>query len=158
MATLDALSDNIHVLFGEPGGYGVVSGRKGVRIGINAYINGFLAEENVRIRKNPIEFTIRPPTPEDEGESLSSYSDLSKDYDGFKLTADAGEIFHDEIVTAFGSNGIGKTTFAKMLAGVEEPTSGEVDTEVTIAYKPQYIVSNFELFIHECTKFRKQYL
>ncbi|EKC80198.1 hypothetical protein LEA_01637, partial [human gut metagenome] len=58
----------------------------------------FLAEENVRIRRNPIEFTIRPPTPEDEGESLSSYSDLSKDYDGFKLTADAGEIFHDEIV------------------------------------------------------------
>lgn len=108
LATLDALSDNIHVLFGEPGGYGVVSGRKGVRIGINAYINGFLAEENVRIRRNPIEFTIRPPTPEDEGESLSSYSDLSKDYDGFKLTADAGEIFHDEIVTAFGSNGIGK--------------------------------------------------
>lgn len=144
LATLDALSDNIHVLFGEPGGYGVVSGRKGVRIGINAYINGFLAEENVRIRRNPIEFTIRPPTPEDEGESLSSYSDLSKDYDGFKLTADAGEIFHDEIVTAFGSNGIGKTTFAKMLAGVEEPTSGEVDTEVTIAYKPQYIVSDFE--------------
>lgn len=85
LATLDALSDNIHVLFGEPGGYGVVSGRKGVRIGINAYINGFLAEENVRIRRNPIEFTIRPPTPEDEGESLSSYSDLSKDYDGFKL-------------------------------------------------------------------------
>ncbi len=144
LATLDALSDNIHGLFGEPGGYGVVSGRKGVRIGINAYINGFLAEENVRIRRNPIEFTIRPPTPEDEGESLSSYSDLSKDYDGFKLTADAGEIFHDEIVTAFGSNGIGKTTFAKMLAGVEEPTSGEVDTEVTIAYKPQYIVSDFE--------------
>lgn len=31
-----------------------------------------------------------------------------------------------------------------MLAGVEEPTSGEVDTEVTIAYKPQYIVSDFE--------------
>ena len=53
-------SDNIHVLFGEPGGYGVVSGRKGVRIGINAYINGFLAEENVRIRRKPIEFTIRP--------------------------------------------------------------------------------------------------
>ena len=31
-----------------------------------------------------------------------------------------------------------------MLAGVEEPTSGEVDEEVTIAYKPQYLVSNFE--------------
>ncbi|WP_407431764.1 ribosome biogenesis/translation initiation ATPase RLI [Methanobrevibacter sp.] len=144
LATLDALSDNVHILYGTPGGYGVVSGRKGVRIGINAYINGFLAEENVRIRKNPIEFIIRPPTPEDEGDALASYSDISKDYDGFKLSADAGDIFYDEIVTAFGSNGIGKTTFAKMLAGVEKPTTGEVDEEVTIAYKPQYLVSDFE--------------
>ena len=144
LATLDALSDNIHILYGTPGGYGVVSGRKGVRIGINAYINGFLSEENVRIRRNPIEFTIRPPTPEDEGEAIASYSDISKDYDGFKLSADAGDIFYDEIVTAFGSNGIGKTTFAKMLAGVEKPTAGEVDEEVTIAYKPQYLVSDFE--------------
>ncbi|MCQ2972489.1 MAG: ribosome biogenesis/translation initiation ATPase RLI [archaeon] len=144
LATLDALSDNIHILYGQLGGYGVVSQRKGVRIGINAYINGFLAEENVRIRRNPIEFSIRPPTPEDEGESLSKYSNLNKEYEGFTLTADEGEIFHDEIVTAFGSNGIGKTTFAKMLAGVENPTTGEVDEEVTIAYKPQYLVSNFE--------------
>ena len=144
LATLDALSDNVHILYGTPGGYGVVSGRKGVRIGINAYINGFLTEENVRIRKNPIEFTIRPPTPEDEGDAIASYSDISKDYDGFKLSADAGDIFYDEIVTAFGSNGIGKTTFAKMLAGVEKPTTGEVDEEATIAYKPQYLVSDFE--------------
>ena len=144
LATLDALSDNVHILYGTPGGYGVVSGRKGVRIGINAYINGFLTEENVRIRKNPIEFTIRPPTPEDEGDAIASYSDISKDYGGFKLSADAGDIFYDEIVTAFGSNGIGKTTFAKMLAGVEKPTTGEVDEEATIAYKPQYLVSDFE--------------
>ena len=120
-----------------------VSG-KGVRLGINAYIKGFLAEENVRIRKNPIEFTIRPPTPEDEGDPLASYTDLNKDYDGFKLSVDAGDIFYDEIVTAFGSNGIGKTTFAKMLAGVEKPTTGKVNEEVIIAYKPQYIVTNFE--------------
>lgn len=144
LATLDALSDNIHILYGEPGGYGVVSGRKGVRLGINAYINGFLSEENVRIRRNPIEFTVRPPTEEDEGETLAKYSDLSKDYKEFELTAEAGEIYHDEIVTAFGSNGIGKTTFAKMLAGVEEPTEGEIDEEVVIAYKPQYLISNFE--------------
>ena len=144
LATLDALSDNIHILYGTPGGYGVVSGRKGVRLGINAYINGFLSEENVRIRRNPIEFTIRPPTPEDEGDAIASYSDLSKEYDGFTITAESGEIFYDEIVTAFGSNGIGKTTFAKMLAGVEKPTKGNVDEEVSIAYKPQYIVTNFE--------------
>ncbi|OWT32523.1 ribosome biogenesis/translation initiation ATPase RLI [Methanobrevibacter sp. 87.7] len=144
LATLDALSDNIHVLYGKPGAYGVVSGMKGVRVGINAYINGFLKEENIRMRKTPIEFSIRPPTPEDEGETLSSYSDLTKEYDGFKISANAGEIYKDEIVTAFGSNGIGKTTFAKMLAGEVKPTKGEVDTEIEIAYKPQYIVTDFK--------------
>lgn len=144
LATLDALSDNIHILYGKPGGYGVVSGRKGVRLGINAYINGFLNEENIRIRKNPIEFTIRPPAQENTGTTLASYTDLSQDYEGFKLTVDSGEIYHDEIVTAFGSNGIGKTTFAKILAGIIDPTQGEVNKEVTIAYKPQYLISNFQ--------------
>ncbi|MGN1186279.1 MAG: ribosome biogenesis/translation initiation ATPase RLI [Methanobrevibacter wolinii] len=144
LATLDALSDNIHVLYGKPGAYGVVSGMKGVRVGINAYINGFLKEENIRMRKTPIEFSIRPPTPEDEGETLSSYNDLTKEYKGFKISADAGEIYKDEIVTAFGSNGIGKTTFAKMLAGEIKPTNGKVDTEIEIAYKPQYIVTDFK--------------
>jgi len=144
LATLDAISDYVHILYGEPGAYGVVSGMKGVRVGINAYINGFLKEENVRIRKQAIEFSIRPPTPEDEGEAIVSYTDLKKNYEGFSLEAEAGEIFHDEIVTAFGSNGIGKTTFAKILAGVEKADTGKVEEDIKIAYKPQYIVSDFE--------------
>ena len=144
LATLDALSDNIHVLYGQPGAYGVVSSMKGVRVGINAYINGFLKEENVRIRNKPIEFDIRPPTPEDEGNILTNYSDINKKFKGFELNAKAGEIYHDEIVTAFGSNGMGKTTFAKILAGEEEANKGRVEQKVKIAYKPQYIVSDFE--------------
>jgi ATP-binding cassette subfamily E protein 1 len=144
LASLDALSDYVHVLYGEPGGYGVVSGMKGVRVGINAYINGFLKEENVRIRKNPIEFTIRPPTAEEEGEVLSSYTNIEKDFKGFSLECDAGEIYHDEIVTAFGSNGIGKTTFAKILAEKIKPTTGKVDKKVEISYKGQYLDSDFE--------------
>jgi ATP-binding cassette subfamily E protein 1 len=144
LATLDALSDNIHILYGQPGAYGVVSGMKGVRVGINAYINGFLKEENVRIRKKAIEFDIRPPTPEDEGNVLTSYSDINKKFEGFELSAEAGEIYHDEIVTAFGSNGIGKTTFAKILAGEEKSDKGRVEQKVKIAYKPQYIVSDFD--------------
>jgi ATP-binding cassette subfamily E protein 1 len=144
LATLDAISDHIHILYGESGAYGVVSQMKGVRVAINAYINGFLKEENVRIRKQAIEFSIRPPSPEDEGEAIVSYNNLKKSYDEFSLTAEAGEIFHDEIVTAFGSNGIGKTTFGKILAGVEKPDEGEVEEDIKIAYKPQYIVTDFE--------------
>ena len=144
LATLDALSDNVHILFGEPGAYGVVSQMKGVRVGINSYINGFLQEENVRIRKQAIEFSVRPPTEEEDGIPITSYSTLEKHFEGFDLKADSGEIYRDEIVTAFGSNGIGKTTFAKILAGVEEADSGKVEEDIKIAYKPQYIISDYD--------------
>lgn len=149
LAALDAISDYVHVLYGKSGGYGVVSQMRGVRVGINAYINGFLREENVRIRKQPILFQIRPPTPEGEGEILTEYSTLKKSFDGFKLESDEGKIYHNEIVTAFGPNGIGKTTFAKMLAEVEKPDKGKIKNKVTISYKPQYLSSEFDGTVEE---------
>ena len=144
LAALDAVSDYVHVLYGKAGGYGVVSQTRGVRVGINAYINGFLKEENVRFRKQAIEFQIRPPTPEAEGEVLTEYSNMKKSFDGFSLEVDEGKIYHDEIVTAFGPNGIGKTTYAKILAEVIKPDDGKLKKKVTISYKPQYLASNFE--------------
>jgi Predicted ATPase, RNase L inhibitor (RLI) homolog len=99
LAALDAISDYIHILYGQPGGYGVVSHMRGVRVGINAYINGFLREENVRFRKQPIEFHVRPPTTEVEAEALSEYSNLEKSYEGFHLEVDEGLVQHDEILT-----------------------------------------------------------
>jgi ATP-binding cassette subfamily E protein 1 len=38
-----------------------------------------------------------------------------------------------------GANALGKTTFLKMLAGVEKPDSGSVSSDVRISYKPQYL-------------------
>ncbi|MDO5835251.1 MAG: ribosome biogenesis/translation initiation ATPase RLI [Methanobacterium sp.] len=149
LAALDAISDYIHILYGQPGGYGVVSHMRGVRVGINAYINGFLREENVRFRKQPIEFHVRPPTTEVEAEALSEYSSLEKSYDGFHLEVDEGLVQHDEILTAFGPNGIGKTTFAKMLAGVEKPDAGKIKKKVKISYKPQYLVSDYSGTVQE---------
>ena len=149
LAALDAISDYVHVLYGKAGGYGVVSQMRGVRVGINAYINGFLREENVRFRKQAIVFQIRPPTPEEEGEVLTEYSHLKKSYDGFLLESDQGKIYHNEIVTAFGPNGIGKTTFAKMLAEVEKPDEGKINKKVNISYKPQYLSSEFEGSVQE---------
>ncbi|MBI5458305.1 ribosome biogenesis/translation initiation ATPase RLI [Methanobacterium sp.] len=149
LAALDAISDYIHILYGQPGGYGVVSHMRGVRVGINTYINGFLREENVRFRKQPIEFHVRPPTVEVDAESLSEYSSLEKSYDGFHLKVDEGQVQHDEILTAFGPNGIGKTTFAKMLAGVEKPDAGKIKKKVKISYKPQYLVSDYSGTVQE---------
>ncbi len=149
LAALDAISDYVHILYGEPGAYGVVSQLRGVRVGINTYINGFLKEENVRFRKQPIVFEVRPPASEVDTEELTEYSDLKKSYEHFTLEVENGVVHHDEIITAFGPNGIGKTTYAKMLAGVTKPDSGKINKKVKVAYKPQYLASDFSGTVQE---------
>ena len=149
LAALDAISDYVHILYGQPGAYGVVSNMRGVRVGINTYINGFLREENVRFRKQPIVFDVKPPAPDIEAEVLAEYSKLKKSYNGFNLEAEEGQVQHDDIITAFGPNGIGKTTFAKILAGVTKPDKGKINKNITIAYKPQYLVSDFDGTVQE---------
>jgi len=149
LAALDAMSDYIHVLYGHPGAYGVVAQMRGVRVGINTYIGGFLREENVRFRKQPIVFEVRPPAEIVEAEVLAEYTALKKSYDGFSIEAEEGEVQHNEIITAFGPNGIGKTTFAKMLAGVVKPDEGKIGKKVSISYKPQYLTSDFDGTVQE---------
>jgi len=149
LAALDAMSDYIHILYGHPGAYGVVAQMRGVRVGINTYIGGFLREENVRFRKQPIVFEVRPPAEIVEAEVLAEYTALKKSYDGFSIEAEEGEVQHNEIITAFGPNGIGKTTFAKMLAGVVNPDEGKIGKKVSISYKPQYLTSDFDGTVQE---------
>jgi ATP-binding cassette subfamily E protein 1 len=149
LAALDAMSDYVHILYGHPGAYGVVAQMRGVRVGINTYIGGFLREENVRFRKQPIVFEVRPPAEIVEAEALAEYTALKKSYDGFSIEAEEGEVQHNEIITAFGPNGIGKTTFAKMLAGVVKPDEGKIGKKVSIAYKPQYLTSDFDGTVQE---------
>lgn len=149
LAALDAISDYVHILYGESGGYGVVSHQRGVRAGINAYINGFLREENVRFRKQPIVFEVRPPATAIETGVLAEYSKLKKSYKEFNLEIEEGKVHHDEIITAFGPNGIGKTTYAKILAGVTKSDSGIINKNVSIAYKPQYLNSDYPGTVQE---------
>ncbi|WP_414469355.1 ribosome biogenesis/translation initiation ATPase RLI [Methanobacterium sp. ACI-7] len=144
LAALDAISDYVHILYGHPGAYGVVAQMRGVRVGINTYIGGFLKEENVRFRRQPIVFDVRPPSEIVDAEVLAEYTSLKKSYDGFSIEAEEGEVQYNEIITAFGPNGIGKTTFAKMLAAAEKPDEGKIKKKVSIAYKPQYLSSNFD--------------
>ena len=51
-----------------------------------------------------------------------------------------GEIGIGDVVGILGNNCIGKTTFIKMLAGVEAPDRGSVTGgEAKVSYKPQYL-------------------
>jgi len=141
LAILDLLADTLHIAYGSPGAYGVVTSPKSVRNGINEYLSGYLDTENMRIRPNPIEFEEHAPRPVNNAQTLAEYPDLSKSYgEGeFTLDVEGGKIRKDEVLGVVGPNGIGKSTFAKMLAGSLEPDEGDLNVSLDISYKPQYI-------------------
>ena len=141
LAILDLLADSLHVAYGEPGAYGVITDPKSVKNGINEYLAGYLENENMRIRPTAIEFEEHAPRTTTAGDTLVEYPDLTKSYgDGeFSLTVEGGTIHENEVLGIVGPNGIGKSTFAELLAGELEPDEGEVDSRLSVAYKPQYI-------------------
>jgi len=146
LAVLDYLSDYVCVFYGEPGVYGIVSHVHGVRTGINIYLDGFIADENLRFRKEPIKFHVRPPpTGILPSALLLKWQEMEKTYRGFKLQVEEGEANQGEVVGILGPNGIGKTTFVRLLAGMEKSDSGKSPTEndLTVSLKPQYISSDF---------------
>jgi ATP-binding cassette subfamily E protein 1 len=145
LAILDYLSDQICIFYGEPVVYGVVSNVHGVRTGINIYLQGYIPDENVRFRKEPIVFHEKPPaTASATGETLLKWETMEKTFKGFKLTAHAGEIKRGEIIGILGPNGIGKTTFVKILAGLEKSDEGTEFGTLKVSYKPQYISADYE--------------
>jgi len=54
LAVLDYLSDYVCVLYGAPGGYGVVTMPFSVRVGINAFLAGYVPTENLRFRDDSL--------------------------------------------------------------------------------------------------------
>ncbi|MFB6296876.1 MAG: ribosome biogenesis/translation initiation ATPase RLI [Halobacteriales archaeon] len=141
LAVLDLLADTLHVTYGEPGAFGVVTDPKSTRNGINEYLAGYLDNENMRIRPEPIEFEEHAPRSATVTRTLVSYPDLEKAYgeEEFSLTVEAGAIREEEVLGIVGPNGIGKSTFAKLLAGQLDPDEGAVEFDLEVAYKPQYI-------------------
>jgi ATP-binding cassette subfamily E protein 1 len=141
LAILDLLADSIHVAYGTPGAFGVVTPPKSTKNGVNEYLSGYLENENMRIRQTEIDFEEHAPRPAAAGDAVVSYPDLKKSYgEGeFSLTVEGGSIREGEVIGVVGPNGIGKSTFAKLLAGRLDPDEGEVDADLDIAYKPQYV-------------------
>lgn len=145
MTLLDYLSDNISILYGEPGAYGIVSGLQGTKVGINNFLEGFLPAENVRFRDKAFKFDMASSV--DDlilDDAVARYSDLSKSFSSFSLRVSAGKVRRGEILGMVGANALGKTTFMKMVAGIDKPDSGSIDIGAKISYKPQYLSQDFE--------------
>ena len=150
LAIIDYLSDQICIFYGEPGVYGVASHVHGVRTGINIYLQGYIQDENILFRKESIIFHEKPPTASvGAGEILLKWSQIEKTYEGFKLVTNSGEIRRGEIIGILGPNGIGKTTFVKILAGIEEADDKQKCGKLSVSYKPQYISAEYEGTVQE---------
>jgi ATP-binding cassette, sub-family E, member 1 len=150
LAILDMLADVVHIAYGEPAGFGVVTLPKSVRVGINQYLKGYLPEENIRIRPEAIKFEVHPPREDSGIKSMVTFNGFSKKYgDGFSLKATGGSLREGEVLGIVGPNGIGKSTFVKVLAGEVKPDEGDPGIEVKISYKPQYIKADTPVSVQD---------
>lgn len=166
LAVLDYLSDYVCVLYGAAGGYGVVTMPFSVRVGINAFLAGFIPTENLRFRDDSLSFKVS-----ERAEDDSAKKDVMRDYNypsmtktmkrgtsQFILHVQRGEFTDSEIIVLLGENGTGKTTFVRMLAGLlksdeqakleEEGMTYEASLagvpEMNVSYKPQKISPKFQ--------------
>ncbi|HSA38884.1 MAG TPA: ribosome biogenesis/translation initiation ATPase RLI [Methanoregula sp.] len=156
LAILDMLADTVHVGYGKPAVFGIITRPKGVRVGINQYLEGYLHEENVRFRDTQVVFEKRAHDKGSDRVDLFEIPALTREYESFHLTISGGTIRSGEVLGVVGANGMGKSTFAKLLAGAETPTTGTIETTLRISYKPQYIKADtsdtVEMHLRRCTK------
>ena len=149
LAVLDYMSDYVQVLYGHVGAYGIVSNLKATGIGINQFLEGYLPDENVRFRANEIKFETSAPLDLGKAQTLFHYPSLEKKFTSFDLKVEEGSVRKGEILGVLGPNGIGKTTFVKMLAGVLEADNTKLEHRLKVAYKPQYIETSYEGTVRE---------
>ncbi|MBU2634058.1 MAG: ribosome biogenesis/translation initiation ATPase RLI [Nanoarchaeota archaeon] len=141
LTALDYVSDEIQIVYGEPACYGIFSQSKSVRRGINEYLDGFLKDDNIRFRDYSIKFSGYAVKREVSEEVLFEYPDLEKKFENFSLKVNNGSVRKGEVLGIVGSNGLGKTTFLKLLNGGEKPDKGKIK-KLKISYKPQHIFSD----------------
>ncbi|MBN2230400.1 MAG: ribosome biogenesis/translation initiation ATPase RLI [Candidatus Thorarchaeota archaeon] len=152
LSILDYVSDLVCLFYGNPGVYGIISNPHGTRVGVNQFLDGFIPDENMRFRDTSISF--KGMSTEDieftSSEPLVEYGNMKKSFEDFSLEVMSGRVSKGQVIGILGPNGIGKTTFVRMLAGELDPDEGEAPKktisglDLKISYKPQYIPKDFE--------------
>ena len=149
LAVLDFLAETVYLMYGSEGAYGIIAEPRPVRTAINVYLGGYMKEENMRFRDREIRFESRPPRGDWKAATLVTFDELTKTYKDFQLTVHPGKLRKGEVVGVVGPNATGKTTFVKMLAGEETPSSGTVQGKWAVSYKPQYLESAYAGTVRE---------
>ncbi|KAI5187215.1 ATP-binding cassette, sub-family E, member 1 [Nematocida homosporus] len=159
LSILDLMSDFGCVLYGSAGAYGVISHPFTIREAINIFLSGVLPTENMRFRPEGLTFKVSeandgsaaalvsPSNTEPVVGSLgiTTYPALCKTWanGGFKLVVEAGSFAAPEIIVLVGENGMGKTTFIKLIAGEIASECGAKVPELSLSVKPQKIAPKY---------------
>ena len=144
LAILDVLCVLILVIYGERAAYGIFTPPRSTRTAINAYLEGFLTEENVRIRDKPIQFLRARDRGEEIGMPILRWGDMEKKLGDFQLTTGEGQVRSAEVEGVVGPNSTGKTTMVRIIAGEMEPDQGGCTLDSVVSYKPQHVSTDFE--------------
>lgn len=132
LVVLDYLTDFIHIMYGQPGSFGMMTGIKSSKVGINSYLEGFSREENVRFRDKPISFSKESVMEAKKIEVIAKWDRKKLKAGDFILDVEAGDIKRGEVMGIIGRNALGKSTFISDIAE-------EGFEMLTISYKRQLI-------------------
>lgn len=138
LIVLDFMTDLLNIMYGHDSVYGIVSGVKTSREGINAFLEGFLKEENVRFRSHPLKFERGQDKIQAFPVELLSWENIKIKLGKFTLESSKGVLNRNEIIGVLGENGTGKSSFVKALAKQIE-TEGKINGDVKVSFKPQYL-------------------
>ena len=139
LVVLDYMTDFINIMYGQAGAYGMLTGVKTSKVGINIFLDGYSKDENVRFRDRAISFDKESVTDSQKIKEVACWSEKDLKVGDFSLKIKSGSVMEGEIMGIIGKNALGKTTF---LNDVLQEGFGD---EVVISSKPQMIPRGDEL-------------
>jgi len=150
MSILDFVADYIHIMYGEPGAYGVVATLYNTLEAINIYFDGYIPADNMRFRAEPFKlnelFQMNDQNNHTGLASIVAYDDQLIKYDHFELKLNQNKLTTEtNMIIILGKNGTGKSTylnFLKSQLGLSISMKPQINDLNEIIKNPKITVQN----------------